>query len=263
MRKYLTLVLGALALVAVAAVGMASAANEGNVTVHVGPLTLTAGGGFTPKVLSKTAQTPIALKVEGEVKKMEGAEELHPPAAREIFIEFDKGGEVHTKGIPACPVGRIEATETAAALKACESALIGEGQAIAQVQFADQRPINVNTKVLVFNGGEKGGKTTMLIHGYFSSPISGAIVTTVTITKHKNGRFGTLAVAKIPQITGGAGSITSFHLEIFKDVKVGGKTYNPISATCYDGKLKAHVEAKFEEGTKAALEIIRACTPKG
>jgi hypothetical protein len=193
------------------------------------------------------------------VKESDGT---HPPAIREVDIEFDKGGEVHLKGIPPCKEGKIEATETTAALKACGPSLIGEGEAIAQVALPEQPPVNVKTKVLVFSGGETGGKAVMFIHGYFSSPVSGAIVTTVTITKHKHGRFGTLAVAKIPQITGGNGSITKFNLEIFKSVKVGGKTYNPISSKCEDGKLKVHVEGKFENGTKAQTEIIRACTPK-
>jgi hypothetical protein len=144
----------------------------------------------------------------------------HPPAVREVILEVDKAGEVHTKGIPTCKMSKLLATETAAAKKACGEALIGEGEATAQVQFEEQKPINVNSKVLVFNCGESGGKTTMFIHAFFSQPVSGAIVTTVTITKHKHGRFGTLAVAKIPQITGGFGSITKFNLEIFKSVKV-------------------------------------------
>ena len=72
------------------------------------------------------------------------------------------------------------------------------------------------------------------------------------------GRFGTLAVAKIPQITGGSGSITSFNLKIEKSVD----GINPISAKCSDGKLKVHVEGKFEDGTRAQTEVVRACTPK-
>ena len=108
-------------------------------------------------------------------------------------------------------------------LAACKSALIGEGQTTAQVAFAEQKPITVPSKLLLFNGGEKGGKITWFVHAYFSQPISGAIVTTVTITKHPNGPFGTLAVAKIPQITGGSGSIVSFNLNIKKSVKVGAR----------------------------------------
>ena len=257
MRKHVLIVLALGALIAVSAVGIATAAGgETPVTVKVGNLELTANGGFSPTALSKTKQTPIALKAAGEVKETDGS---HPPAIREVLIEADKNGEVHLKGIPACTSGKLQATDTAAAEKACKSSLIGTGQATAQVAFNEQKPINVNSKILVFSGGESGGKATMFVHAYFSDPISGAIVTTVTIKKHPNGRFGTLAVAKIPQITGGSGSITKFHLEIKKNV--GG--INPISAKCTDGKLKVHVEGKFEDGTKADTEIIRACTPKG
>jgi hypothetical protein len=257
MRKHVLIVLALGALIAVSAVGIATAAGgETPVTVKVGNLELTTNGGFSPTALSKTKQTPIALKASGEVKETDGS---HPPAVREVLIEADKNGEVHLKGIPTCKSGQLQATDTAAAEKACKSAIIGTGEATAEVAFAEQKPIDVKSKILVFSGGEKGGKATMFVHAYFSNPISGAIVTTVTITKHPHGRFGTLAVAKIPQITGGAGSIVKFNLEIKKNV--GG--INPISSKCTDGKLKVHVEGKFEDGTKAQTEIIRACTPKG
>jgi hypothetical protein len=247
----------AVAACAMAVAGSALAAGgETPVTVKVGELELTANGGFTPTALSGTKQTPIELKAAGEVKEANGS---HPPAVREILIEGDKNAEVHVKGIPTCSSGQLQATDTAAALKACGPALIGEGTTTAQVAFAEQKPISVPSKLLLFNGGEKGGKITWYVHAYFSNPISGAIVTTVTITKHPHGPFGTLAVAKIPQITGGSGSIVSFNLNIKKSVK----GVNPVSAKCVGGKLKVHVEAKFEDGTKAETEIIRACTAKG
>jgi len=256
MRKHVLLVLALGALAAVSVVGIATAAGgEGPVTVKVGNLELTANGGFTPKALSKTKQTPIELKAEGSVNEADGS---HPPAVRELIIEGDKNAEVHVKGLPTCKSGQLQATDTAAAEKACGPALIGKGNVTAQVAFAEQKPIDVPTVLQLYNGGEKGGKITWYAHAYFSNPISGAIVTTVTITKHKHGRFGTLAVAKIPQITGGSGSTISFNLSILKLVK----GINPISAKCTDGKLKVHVQAKFEDGTKAETEIVRACTPK-
>src|SRR6201995_2859359 len=216
MRKHVLMILALGALIAVSAVGIASAAGgETPVTVKVGNLELTANGGVTPTTISKTKQTPIELKASGEVKEADGT---HPPAAREIIIEGDKNAEVHVKGIPTCKQGQLQATTTQAALAACKSALIGEGQTTAQVAFAEQKPISVPSKLLLFNGGEKGGKITWYVHAYFSNPISGAIVSTVTITKHPNGRFGTLAVAKVPQITGGSGSIVSFNLNIKKSV---------------------------------------------
>lgn len=261
MRKYLMLVFAMGALIAVSAVGIAAAAGgEGPVTVRVGDMELTADGGFSPKALSRTKQTPIAIKASGSVRMQDGS---HPPAVREILLEADKNGEAHTKGIPTCRSGQLQATDTTAALKACRPALIGEGTAVAQVAFAEQRPINVSSKLLLFNGPERNGKRIWYAHAYLSNPVSAAIVTTVTITKIHRGRFGTLGVVKIPQIAGGAGSGLSFTLEIFKSVKVGKKTFNPISAKCSDGKLKVHALGKFEDGTKAETEIIRACTPKG
>jgi hypothetical protein len=257
MRPRFYIVVGSLTvLLAVSVAGIAGAAGgETPVTVKVGNLEVTANGGFSPTAISKTKQTPIELNTAGEVKEADGS---HPPAVRELIIEGDKNAEVHVKGLPTCKSGQIQATDTTAALKACKAALIGEGDTTAQVAFAEQKPIDVPAHLLLFNGGEKGGKITWYAHAYFSNPISGAIVTTVTITKHKHGRFGTLAVAKIPQITGGSGSIVSFNLKIKKSV--GG--VNPISAKCSDGKLKVHVQAKFEDGTKAETEIIRACTGK-
>jgi hypothetical protein len=261
MRRYLFLLLGMGALTVVTAVGIAGAAgSEGPVTVKVGPLELTSDLHFRPTVASKTKQTPIAIETWGEVKEEDGS---RPPAPREIFIEADKSGEVHTKGMPTCPEGRLEATETKAALKACGPALIGEGTATVDVQFLEQKPLLVKSKLLLFNGGVKGNKTTWFAHAYFSDPISGAIVTTVTLTKIHHGRYGTLGVVKIPKIANGYGSGTFFELEIFKDVKVGGKTFNPISASCPDGKAKFHIEAKFEDGTRAHSELIRACTGRG
>ncbi|HVV89622.1 MAG TPA: hypothetical protein VHB53_03920 [Solirubrobacterales bacterium] len=261
MRKYVMLVFALGALMAVAAVGIAGAAGgEGPVTVKVGEMELTADGGFTPKVLSRTKQTPIAVKASGSVRMQNGG---HPPAIREIVVETDKNGEAHTKGIPICRSGQLQATDTAAALRACKPALIGEGTAEAQVAFPEQKPIDLTSKLLLFNGPEKGGKTIWYAHAYLSDPISAAIVTTVTISKIHRGRFGTLGVVKIPQLAGGAGSGIAFHLEIFKFVKVGNKTFNPISAKCTDGKLKVRALGKFEDGTKAQTEIVRACTARG
>ena len=62
---------------------------------------------------------------------------------------------------------------------------------------------------------------------------------------------------------GGAGSGISYELEIFKFVKVGGKRFNPISGRCADGKVKFHLTARFEDGTRAETESIQACTGTG
>src|SRR3954447_19878175 len=108
MRKYLLAMCAVGALVAVTAVGIAGAAGgEGPVTVRVGEMELTADGGFSPTVLSRTKQTPIEIHASGEVQMRDGG---HPPAIREIIIEGDKAGEAHTKGIPVCRSSQLQAT---------------------------------------------------------------------------------------------------------------------------------------------------------
>jgi hypothetical protein len=261
MRKLLMLSVALCATLALAAVGFASAAGEGPVTVQVGNLIVTADGHFTPKALSKKNLEPISLFVSGKVATADGT---HPPAAKEIIIEADKNGVVNAKGIPTCSSGQLQSRDTKAAEAACGPAIIGTGKTTVEVEFPEQKPILVNSKLLLINGGTSGGTTTWYVHAYFNAPITGAIVTTVKIKKKANGRYGTYSVASVPKIAGGAGSPISFQLTVAKDVKgAGGKVYHPIESKCTDGKLQAHVEAKFYDGTKAATEVIRGCTPKG
>ena len=252
------------ALAGLVALGIATAAlgaGEGPVTVQVGNLKFTADGGFTPKALSKKTPEPISLNVEGKIATTDGT---HPPALKEVIIEGDKNAIVNAKGIPTCSSGQLQSRDTKAAEAACGPAIIGEGKTTVEVAFPEQRPIMVNSKLLLINGGTSGGTTTWYVHAYFNAPITGAIVTTVKIKNKPHGRYGTLSVASIPKIAGGSGSVTSFQLTIDKSVKgTGGKTYHPITAKCTDGKLQVHGEAVFADGTKAATEVIRACTPKG
>ncbi len=261
MGKFLTLIVTVCALVALTAVGFASAANEGPVTVQVGNIKVTADGDFIPSALSKKKLEPITLRISGKVATTDGT---HPPATKEVIIEGDKNAVVNAKGIPTCSSGQLQSRDTKAAEAACGPAIIGTGKTTVEVAFPEQRPIMVNSKLLLINGGTAGGTTTWFVHAYFNAPITGAIVTTVKIKKHRHGRYGTKAVATVPKIAGGSGSVTSFNLTINKNVKgAGGKTYHPIMAKCTDGKLQAHAEVKFAEGTKAAVEVLRSCTPKG
>ena len=103
MRKHVLIVLALGALVAVSAVGIATAAGgETPVTVKVGNLELTANGGFSPKALSKTKQTPISLKASGEVKEADGS---HPPAIREVIIGSRQSRRSPPEGHPDLQIG--------------------------------------------------------------------------------------------------------------------------------------------------------------
>jgi hypothetical protein len=250
MRKYLMLTMALAALIAVSLVGVATGANT-PVVVQQGNLKFTFNGGFSPSTLPKKTMAPISLTASGKIETLDGT---HPPALKEAIVETDKNGTISTKGIPVCKSGQLQARDTKAAEKACGKSKIGTGQTTVEVQFPEQRPIDVTSKLLVLNGGTSGGKTTLYIHAYFSAPVTGAIVTTVKIKKVKNGRYGLKSVATIPKIANGSGSVKSFNLTINKK--------GVLMAKCPDGKLQANATSIFADGTKASAAIIRTCKGK-
>ena len=83
------------------------------------------------------------------------------------------------------------------------------------------------------------------------------------ISKVHNGRYGLKAVATIPKIAGGAGSVTAFKLTIDKKFTYKGRKESILTARCPDGRLQAHAIAKFSNGLTATTEYVRPCTGTG
>jgi hypothetical protein len=249
MRKYLAITMALGALIALTVAGIATA--EKPVKVRAGNLDLTFNGGFTPKKLSKTKLTPIKLNVEADIATVDGT---HPPALKEFNVQTDKNGAINVKGLPKCTSQKLQSQDTKHAEAICKSAIIGSGQATAEIAFPEQKPIPATSKIIAFNGGFKGGVTTLFVHAYLTVPTPAAIVTTVKVKKIHAGRYGLEAKSSIPKIAGGSGSVTHFDLLIDKK--------GVLSAKCPDGKLQAHGTAVFTDGTRASAEVIRTCTGK-
>ncbi|HEX3240536.1 MAG TPA: hypothetical protein VHR18_10435 [Solirubrobacterales bacterium] len=248
--------MGALVLaIAVSLGGIASAE-----TSTVGNLKLTVDGGFTPKALPKSTLAPIALTAEGKIETLDGT---HPPALKEFLLETDKNGAVDVKGYPVCTSGKLQAQTTDAARAICPKAIVGSGKTTLEVLLNESRAVPVSSALTVFNGGFKGGTTTLYIHAYITVPIPSAIVTTVKIKKINKGRYGLLSTASVPVIAGGAGSVETFSLKIDKKFTYKGKRVSVLSAKCPDGKLQAHGTAVFRDGTRLSADFVRSCTSKG
>ena len=259
MRKYLTWTIALGALIALTVAGLASAAGSKEEVV-VGNLKFSAGGSFSPKVLPKNKLAPIALTAEGKISTLDGT---HPPALKEALVETDKNGSIQVKGFPTCRSGQLQSQDTSHAEAICKSAIIGKGTTNVEIAFPESKVVPVSSKLLVFNGGEKGGVVTLYIHAYITVPVPAAIVTTLKIKKIKHGRYGLLTTATIPKIAGGSGSVRSFSLKIDKKYTYKGKKVSVLSAKCPDGKLQAHATAVFADGTRASTEFVRPCTGKG
>lgn len=260
MRKYLVLTTALVAVIALTVVGIATAANNKPVTVRSGNLELTVNGGFTPTTLPKKTLAPIAFSASGKIKTLDGS---HPPALKEFLVETDKNGAVNVTGFPTCTSGKLQSQDTSHAEAICKKAIIGTGTTNVEIAFPESKVVPVNSKLLVFNGGTKGGVTTFFIHAYITVPVPSAIVTTVKIKKIHHGRYGLLATASVPKIAGGSGSVTSFSLTVNKKYTYKGKKMSVLSAKCPDGKLQANGTAVFADGTRASAGVVRTCTGKG
>jgi hypothetical protein len=230
------------------------------IKVIVGNLELTANGSFSPTALPRSRRAPITLHVNGRIRTLDGT---HPPAVREVVIETDKNGAINAKGLATCTAGKLEATTTAAALAACKASLVGEGKTDVEVEFPEQPPFIAKSKLLAFNGGVKGGTTTVFLHAFLTSPVSAAVVTTVKVSRIHKGRYGLRSVASVPKIAGGAGSPISFSLEVGRTFTYKGKKQSYLLAKCPDGHLNAKGVGVFSDGSRLAGSLVRSCTPKG
>lgn len=266
MRRNSMLVLALGAALAIAVAAVATAKFE---TFQAGNLVLKVDGGVSPKTLPKKTYAPVTVNVKGKISTKDGT---HPDAFREGVIDFDKNGKIDTTGLPICKGAQLEARTTVSAKKVCGKSVVGTGSGLIQIAFPEQRPIPVKSPITVFNGGTKGGKTTLYIHAYITVPVPSAVVTTVTIKKVSKGRYGLSSVAKVPVIAGGSGSVLEFNINFGKTYNYKGKKKSYIVARCTDGRFNAKViSADFfnEDGdgprTKTSLSgtVIRPCTPKG
>lgn len=256
-RKSLLTLCLALGLAATA-VGVASAAKP--TVVRVGNVVMKVNGGVTPKALPSGRHAPITLRASGQISTKDGR---HPPALRKVIIDFDRHGTVNTRGLKVCKPGRLQARSTRDARRACRGAIVGTGKTKVKVALAEQRPFSTTGPLVLFNGGTRKGKTRMFIHAYVDVPAPTAIVTRVVIKDIKKGRYGTRAIATIPKIANGAGSVTYFRIKVDRKFRLNGKKRSYLTARCGRGRFYAEARSFFDDGTRARGTIVRPCRQRG
>jgi hypothetical protein len=246
-RKNLISALALATVVFLGVAGVASAVKLTGTTVQAGNLRVTFGGGIHQGTLPKHEFAPLKHTIFGKIETIDGT---HPSAFRELILDVDKDVKINTKGFPVCKAGQLEARDTEAAKRVCGKTIIGDGEATAEIAFPEQAPIKVLSPLLAFNGGESGGKVTLLIHTFITVPVPAAIVTTVTIQRKGTGLH---AIAKIPVIAGGSGSALNFRFTLGKAYRYKHTTIDYFEAMCPDGVFKVR--------SKRALFKNEARTP--
>ncbi len=264
MRRQIVLVL---ALGALLALGAAAIAGAASTKIRAGNLVLTFGGAASPSKLPKTKYAPVKATIFGKIATSDGT---HPSALRETIVDIDKDVKLTVKGLPVCKAGQLTARNTAAAKKVCGKTVLGTGIAHAEIAFPEQPPIKVTSPITVFNGGGSGSNSKLLIHTFLTVPVPAAIVTQVKVS---NRGTGVLAVAKVPVIAGGSGSVLDFNFKLGRTYSYKGKKLSYSMAKCPDGVFKAKTtKTLFKNEAKvpgvAPKTILKGglavpCTPKG
>ena len=241
--------------VAALAGGAGVAAGE---TVTAGNLILNGGGGESPTKLPKKKLAPITLKVKTDIA---AADHGQPAALKKLVLEFDKHGTLDTKGLARCSASKLENTLTSVAKKACKSSLVGNGETAARIALPGQPAFVAKGPLLAFNGKPSHGHPVVLMHVYAKVPVPTTFVVAGVIS-NASGKYGKRVTLKIPQIAGGAGSLTHFNVALHRTWKVKGKKHSYVSAKCANNIFLAHGTYSFADGSKVSGSIVRTCRAK-
>lgn len=239
-------------------------------TVKVGNLILRVEGKISPGVYPRDEFAPASFRTRGQIATADGN---HPPALREAIVYIDKNGKFDAEGLPACPGAQLVARDTRAAKRVCGEAIIGTGIGTAEIAFPEQRPIDVDSPITIFNGGVKGKTTTMFLHAFITVPTPAAIVSSFKFTRVNAGRYGLRGVAAIPVIAGGSGSVTDFDFKIKRLYTYKGERKSFDLTKCPTGVIWAKGSGTFKDEVRDGVEdgeettlsasLSFPCTPRG
>lgn len=243
---------------ALALVAAASALAKPEV-VRVGNLVLRDNGGIVPTTLPRHEQAPVAANINGKISTVDGS---HPPALTSVVADFDRSIEVNAEGLPKCRLDQLQSRDTRTAERACPDAIVGSGEAEVAVSFPEQAPFGAKGPIVLFNGGVHGGATILYIHTYVAVPAPTAVVATVKLSPIDRGHYGMHAIAAVPPIAGGAGSVTKFRLKVDRKFTYRGEKRSYLTASCPTGVYYAEGKVQFKDGPTLQVTHALPCTPR-
>ncbi|HMI82253.1 MAG TPA: hypothetical protein VK480_10735, partial [Solirubrobacterales bacterium] len=151
----------------------ATAAVAGPVVVGPNGNTQSIDSLIGPKKLSKTKLTPATLKVTTLTTSTTDPTGVPVPAIH-ATIDFDRNARLYTKGLPTCDSAKLQSQSTEIAERVCGRAKIGSGKAVAYLRAG--KVYEVPQTVTAFNGVPKGGKPTVILHTYGTTPLQVSLV---------------------------------------------------------------------------------------
>jgi hypothetical protein len=215
---------------------------------------------IAPKKLPKKTFAPATLKVVTKTASTTAANGVPSPAVN-ATIDFDKGAQIFTKGLPTCNPALLQSVSTEIAEEKCGKAKIGSGVAHALLPLGS-KVIPVEQTVTAFNGIPQGGKPVVLLHSYGTTPFQTTLVLVGTVSKYNKQGYGPRLEIQIPLLAGGTGALTEFEVKINKKWTYKGKKVSFISAECPSKKLKTRSVFTYLDGQSLEALHTQPCTQK-
>jgi hypothetical protein len=219
-----------------------------------------------PFKLPREGTAPIAVFVGGHLSTPSG--EI-PPQLNELTVDVNRHGLLQSKGLPSCPIRKIQPASTEKALEACHSALIGSGQFWAHIVLAGQEPYPTHGRLLIFNG-KQGRKPLLLAQIYTSNPFNASFVVSFAISQIKKGPYGTRLKAAFPEALGSWGYVDRIKLTLKRKYHFKGQELSYFNAGCPapEGSKRtvfplAYVSFSFAGRPSIGKAIPKACGVKG
>lgn len=244
-------------LVALAAAIAATAAIAGPVVNGPDGNTQSIDSKVGPKKLSKTKLGPATLEVTTLTTSTTDPNGVPVPAIH-ATIDFDTNAVLFTKGLPTCNPAKVINQSTENAERACKAAKIGSGHASAYLRAG--QVYEVPQTVTAFNGVPKGGKPTVILHTYGTTPLQTSLVLVGTVTRLNKEGYGPRLDLEVPLIAGGTGALKEFNVKISKHWRYKGVQRSFISAKCPNSKkLKARGKFTYRDGQSLTAFSQQSC----
>jgi hypothetical protein len=235
-------------------------------TAQKGNLFVRVAGRLSPSALPRSGEAPIGVFFAGRIATRDGSS---PPQLKQLRIELNRHGRLDFRGLPACPVSRIQPASTARALAACRASLVGSGSFRADIVLAGQEPYPTKGRLLVFIG-RRHGRPVLLGQIYAAHPFATSFVIPFAIRRIAHGDYGTALTASLPQALGSWGYVTAIQMKLGRRFSYRGKRHSFISAGCpapkgFPGAIfkLARTSFGFAGGTRLNSTLTRSCNARG
>jgi hypothetical protein len=229
-----------------------------------GNLVVVFEGTISPSKLPRTGTAPVGVQMGGKIKTTDHSA---PPKLDKIVLEINRHGQLQTKGLPTCQLGKLRSISSQGAKRACGDALVGSGSVTSRVSLPGQGAFASIGKLQAFNGRHNGHQAI------FAQVASGAPLPLTYVidfeVKKRGGEFATQLVGKMPPIASEYGFISAFNLLLRRQYSSHGEKLSYASAGCpappgFNQVNFPFAKASFQfaDGRVLSSKLVRKCTAR-